>query len=228
MMGTITFQLEQVSRAYGTGTAATAALRDVSWTVAPGEQWAVVGPSGSGKSTLLYLLGALDRPSAGRVWAGDRDLAALSPAARAEYRFHEVGFVFQDFQLVDSISVGENVLLPFVGRPRERRAAVDRAHQLLAAVDLADAWRKPAGVMSGGEKQRVALARALINDPRVLLCDEPTGNLDHTAGARVMDLLQSLARDGAARTLVVITHDPRLAARMDHQLHLRDGAVVTD
>lgn len=145
-------EADHVSKTFGAGESLQAALKDVSVTIGTGEQWAVVGPSGSGKSTFLYLLGALDRPTAGRLRVNGRELGSLTVRERAEYRFSEVGFVFQDFQLLDPVSVGENVLLPFVGRPRERRIALSRAQQLLESVEMAEAWRKPAAVLSGGEK----------------------------------------------------------------------------
>ncbi len=218
---------EKVSRVFGQGERGVSALREVSFDMAPGSQWAVTGPSGSGKSTLLYLLGALDRPTAGSLTVGARDLAALTPAERALYRYTTVGFVFQEFQLIESLTVWENVLLPFVGRRPQRRTHEPRAQWLLDAVGMAAQAKQPAGVLSGGEKQRVALARALVNDPPLLLCDEPTGNLDQATGARAMDLIQELASEAPAKTLVVITHDPGIAGRFEHQLHLRDGRLVS-
>ena len=217
---------DKLSRTFGEGDRGVSALNGLTFEMAAGSQWAVTGPSGSGKSTLLYLLGALDRPTAGRLTVGGRDLAALSPGDRALYRYTTVGFVFQEFQLIDSLTVWENVLLPFVGRRRERRMHEERAQWLLEAVGIGDQVKQPAGVLSGGEKQRGALARALVNDPPLLLCDEPTGNLDQATGVVVMDLIQQLAAASPAKTLVVITHDPGVAGRFTHQLHLRDGELV--
>lgn len=214
-----------VFKVFRTGDAQQVALHDVTFSIGHGEQWTIRGPSGSGKSTLLYLIGALDRPTTGSLKVLGQELSHLSAAERAEFRFRQVGFVFQDFQLLESVSVGENTLLPFVGRPRERHRAINRARQLLESVGLGEAWSKPAGVLSGGEKQRVALVRALINDPPLLLCDEPTGNLDQASGRRIMELLHEFARD-ASRTLIVITHDDQIAAQFPHQLGLRDGVVV--
>lgn len=211
-----------VRRAYGDAVA----IRSLSFAIEAGSQWAVTGPSGSGKSTLLYLLGALDRPSAGTLRVGGQTLSDLDPNARALYRYHTVGFVFQEFHLLEDLSVEENVLLPFVGRLRDRRAHRERAVWLLEQVGLAGHRNQPAGVLSGGEKQRVAIARALINDPPLLLCDEPTGNLDQTTGTQIMDLLERLAGEDPPKTLIVVTHDPGVAGRFSHQLRLRDGALV--
>ncbi len=216
---------DKLSRTFGEGQRGVSALKGLTCDTAAGSQWAVTGPSGSGKSTLLYLLGALDRPTAGRLTVGGRDWSALSPADRALYRYTTVGLVFQEFQLIESLAVWDNVRLPFVGRRRERRMHEERARWLLEAVGMGDHLPRPAGVLSGGEKQRGALARALVNDP-LLLCDEPTGNLDQATGVLVMDLIQQLAAASPAKTLVVITHDPGVAGRFAHQLHLRDGELV--
>ncbi|MGC8489709.1 MAG: ABC transporter ATP-binding protein [Clostridia bacterium] len=213
---------DSLGKTYGSAVA----IRSLSFTLDAGTHWAVTGPSGSGKSTLLYLLGALDRPTSGHLRIGGRNLSELDPNARAAYRYSTVDFVFQEFHLLGDLTVEENVLLPFVGRPRDRRTHQDRALWLLQQVGLEAHRRQPAGVLSGGEKQRVAIARALVNDPPLLLCDEPTGNLDQTTGAQVMDLLQSLAAADPLKTLIVVTHDPSVACRFLHQLHLRDGALV--
>lgn len=213
---------ESLTKTYGNAVA----LRSLSFSIEAGSHWAVRGPSGSGKSTLLYLLGALDRPTSGRLTVGGQVLSHLDAEARASFRYHMVGFVFQEFHLLDDLTVEENVLLPFVGRPRDRRAHREQALWLLEDVGLADARRKPAAVLSGGEKQRVAVARALVNDPPLLLCDEPTGNLDQKTGAQVMDLLINLAEGDPPKTLVVVTHDPAVASRLSHQMHLRDGEIV--
>ena len=213
---------ESLTRIYGD----MAAVRSLSFAIEQGSHWAIVGPSGSGKSTLLYLLGALDRPSSGLLTIGGHELSRLDAEARAAFRYHTVGFVFQEFHLLEDLTVEENVLLPFVGRPRDRRTHREQALWLLEEVNLGDHIRKPAGVLSGGEKQRVAVARALVNDPPMLLCDEPTGNLDQKTGAQVMDLLVDLAGGEIRKTLVVVTHDPAVASRFTNQIHLRDGEIV--
>lgn len=213
-----------VTKRYGE----TAALRGVTFTLPAGSAWAVTGPSGSGKSTLLYLIGALDRPTSGTLRVAGTALETLTPEERAAFRYRTVGFVFQEFHLLEDLPVEENVLLPFVGRPRDRRAHRDRALWLLDQVGLADHRHRPAGVLSGGEKQRVAIARALVNDPPLLLCDEPTGNLDQATGAQVMDLLQTLASQPPRKTLVVVTHDAAIAGRFPALLRLRDGLLEDD
>ncbi len=206
----------------------THALRGVSLSVAQGERLAITGPSGSGKSTLLALMGALDRPSAGVLRVGDVDLVHLNTSQRARYRFDKVGFVFQEFHLLGHLTVLENVLSPFLGRRQERVRHRDRAVELIEAVGLGDAVNRPAGVLSGGEKQRVAVARALVNNPTILLCDEPTGNLDTQSGNGVMDLIDSLTAADPAKILIVVTHDPNVAARFPRQLHMLDGKVVPE
>lgn len=219
---------EDLSKSYRQNGVETHALRGVSFSVAQGERLAVTGPSGSGKSTLLALLGALDRPSAGTLRVGDVELSRLNPAQRARYRFEKVGFVFQEFHLLGHLTVLENVLSPFLGRRAERERHRDRAIELIRAVGLDDAASRPAGVLSGGEKQRVAVARALVNDPQILLCDEPTGNLDTRNGAALMDLIESLAKANEDKMLIVVTHDPDVAARFPRQVRMLDGQLVPD
>ncbi len=195
-------------------------------TVAPGERVAIVGRSGVGKSTLLGLLGGLEPPSDGSVRVGDVDVGTLRGDALAEYRRTTVGFVFQHFGLLDSLDARDNVEVAMsVGgmRPRERRA---RADELLADVGLAERARHHPGELSGGERQRVAIARAIANSPRLVLADEPSGNLDSESTRRVLDLLDALA-DERGFTFVVATHDPAVTERVTRVLHLRDG-LVTD
>jgi len=219
---------EGLRKSYRQNGVETHALRGVSFSVAQGERLAVTGPSGSGKSTLLALLGALDRPSAGTLRVGDVELSRLSPAQRARYRFEKVGFVFQEFHLLGHLTVLENVLSPFLGRRSERERHRGRAVELIRAVGLEEAASRPAGVLSGGEKQRVAVARALVNDPQILLCDEPTGNLDTRNGAALMDLIESLAKANEDKVLIVVTHDPDVAARFPRQVRMLDGQLVPD
>ncbi len=220
--------VEDLHKSYWQDGVETHALQGVSFSVAQGERLAITGPSGSGKSTLLALLGALDRPSAGVLRVGDTELSRLNPAQRARYRFEKVGFVFQEFHLLAHLTVLENVLSPFLGRRRERARHWDRAMELVQAVGLAEAASRPAGVLSGGEKQRVAVARALVNDPQILLCDEPTGNLDTRNGNALMDLIESLTEANADKVLLVVTHDPNVAARFPRQVRMRDGQLVSE
>src|SRR5207245_7431094 len=185
---------------------------------------AIMGPSGSGKSTLLNLVGALDRPSGGRVLVGGRDISRLTPKDAARYRRREVGFIFQSFNLLPRQTVLENVIAPLmfdsVG-PAERR---ERATEALRRLGMEDRLLHRPATLSGGEQQRVAIARALIGRPRVLLADEPTGNLDSRNAAAVQDLLRGLHEDG--QTILLITHDAGVAANAGRMVHTLDGRIV--
>ena len=200
-------------------------LDDVSLTVAPGEVVAIVGPSGSGKSTLLALLAGLDRPTSGEVWVDGEPLHRLGEDELARWRRRSLGFVFQSFQLVDHLTARENVLFPL--ELLDRPDAGSRADALLASVGLAGRSHHYPQQLSGGEQQRVAIARAFANSPRVLLADEPTGNLDGNTGARVLATMDELRRESGA-TVVLVTHDPALAARADRRITIRDGKVIGD
>ncbi|WP_318987472.1 ABC transporter ATP-binding protein [Falsiroseomonas ponticola] len=203
-------------------------VRDVTITIGRGEFVAVTGPSGSGKSSLLYLLGLLDRPSAGHVALEGRDTARLSTNELAALRLAKLGFVFQFHFLLPEFTALDNVEIPMRRLGRLKGAAVrDRAMALLGALGLAEAARKLPEQLSGGMRQRAAIARALANDPALVLADEPTGNLD-TANARaVFDIFERLTRD-QGRTVVVVTHDPDLARRATRRIQLVDGRVVSD
>jgi putative ABC transport system ATP-binding protein len=203
-------------------------LKEVSLEVASGGFLAVVGPSGCGKTTLLGLLAGLDLPSAGTVSLDGQELAALSEDGRARLRGEKIGFVFQTFQLIPTLTAQENVEVPMElvpGRNGHREIA-QRARELLARVGLAGREHHYPAQLSGGEQQRVAIARAFVNRPSLLLADEPTGNLDAETGARIIELLVELNRESGT-TIVLATHDPDLAARAKQTLRLRDGAVVT-
>lgn len=216
-------ELSGVTRRYGQGAAAITAVDDVTLTVATGEAVALMGPSGSGKSTLLHLVGAMDRPTAGRVVVDGTDVAALSRPAAAVYR-RRVGFVFQRFHLLTALSALDNVLAPLLPlRPRPDPAP--KAMALLEQVGLGGRERSTPAQLSGGQQQRVAIARALINDPVVILADEPTGNLDTTTGTEIISLLLSM-RDHHGTTLLVATHDPGIADRCDRTIHLADGRIT--
>ena len=203
-----------------------AALRDVSLGIAPAEYLGVVGPSGCGKSTLLHVLGCVDVPTSGAIRFQGRDVSALTDAERSRLRLREIGFVFQRFFLLPMLTAFENVELPQseAGVPRAERRA--RARELLDYVGLgARADHRPSE-LSGGEMQRVAIARALANGPRLLLADEPTGELDQTTGEQIVSLLDRLHADGTA--VVVVTHDPAVAARALRLIKMRDGRIVED
>jgi putative ABC transport system ATP-binding protein len=217
-------RLEHVSRIFRVGETEVHALDDVSEHVGRGEHVAIMGPSGSGKSTLLNVVGCLDRPSSGSYRLDDREVAELDDAALTLARQRMIGFVFQSFHLVPRLTAAENVELPMVfagvGRPeREERVAAS-----LASVGLGARAEHRPDQLSGGERQRVAIARAMVMRPRVLLADEPTGNLDSASGRQVLELLERLNREGI--TLVVVTHDPAVARRAERILLMTDGRIA--
>ncbi len=210
-----------LTKIFGSDESRVVALADASFRVGAGEWLAIVGRSGSGKSTLLNLLGLLDRPTAGRYTLDGREVADLHGRALAQARRELIGFVFQSFNLLPRESVLKNVELPMIYAdiaPRERRR---RAMAALERVGLGDRLGHTPPQLSGGQKQRVAIARALVNEPTMLLADEPTGNLDSTSGANILDLFGALNADGV--TLVVVTHDPLVAGRAGRVIEIRDG-----
>jgi ABC-type lipoprotein export system ATPase subunit len=211
---------------YGKGAGEVRALDAVDLAVAPGETVAVMGPSGCGKSTLLHLLGGLERPSAGEVWLEGNRIDALSEKALARLRRRAVGFVFQAFHLMDELTALENVELPALLAGRSARAARLRAAELVERVGLTERAGHLPSALSGGQRQRVAIARALVNEPLVLLADEPTGNLDSAATRDVLRLFDSLR--SAGQTVVIVTHDSRVAATADRLISMRDGAFVEE
>jgi putative ABC transport system ATP-binding protein len=223
--GAMAIQLDSVERTYGKGDSEVHALQRVSLEVTEGEFIAIMGPSGSGKSTLLNLIGALDRPSSGRILAGGRDIAGLGPREAARYRRREVGFVFQSFNLLPRLTVLENVVLPMMFEgiaPAERNL---KARGLLDDLGLTARQDHKPGTLSGGEKQRVAIARALVNDPRILLADEPTGNLDTRNAEAAMELLVDLNRS-RGQTIFLITHESEIARHAGRVVHMRDGRIT--
>lgn len=201
-------------------------LRDVNLAVADGEMVSIVGPSGSGKSTLLAVMGTLERPTAGSVRIAGRETSSLPDQTVSAMRAHHIGFIFQQFFLLDSLSAVENVMIGLLYRGVSARERRRRSEVALGRVGLQERLHHPARALSGGERQRVAIARAVVNDPTVILADEPTGNLDSTAGRVVLDILEQLHREGA--TLVVITHNEAIAFAMPRRIELRDGEIVSD
>jgi lipoprotein-releasing system ATP-binding protein len=227
--GQVVLRAEDLVKDYKMGRRAVRVLHGVSLEVRHGELLSIVGPSGAGKSTLLHLLGMLDTPTEGRVFHEGRDLAELGPREQAEWRNQTVGFVFQFYHLLPDFSALENVALPSmvdVGVPARgrRRKIRERARRVLELVHLEDRATHRPGQLSGGERQRVAIARALMNEPELLLCDEPTGNLDTDTGATILELLHEI-RDKTGHTLVMVTHDEKVAAQGDRIVHIVDGRV---
>ena len=219
------YELRNVTKTYGQGGAQVRALRDLSLTIDSGEFVAVVGPSGSGKTTLLQLLGALDRPSSGEVLFEGRDLARMKESELTSLRLATIGFVFQQFNLIPTVTAAENVALALVPRRIPGQERRERVEELLSAVGLGDRGDHLPSQLSGGEQQRVAIARALANEPRVLLADEPTGNLDSETGEEIVGLLRALCED-RGQTIVLITHNTPLAETAHRLVRLQDGALV--
>ena len=218
-------EARSLTKTYESGAQTLTVLRDVNFTIRDGEFVAIIGPSGSGKTTLLGLLAGLDVPSAGTVVLDGADLAALGEDARARLRGEKVGFVFQSFQLIPTLTALENVQVPL--ELRGERNTAERARDLLARVGLGERTHHYPVQLSGGEQQRVAIARAFSNSPKVLFADEPTGNLDAATGGRIVELLESLNREDGT-TLVLVTHDQVIAGRARRVVRLRDGAVISD
>jgi len=226
---------QKLTKVYQSGGRPLVVLKEVSLEVEPGGFLAVIGPSGCGKTTLLGLLAGLDVPTSGTVAIDGQDLGRLSEDARARLRGEKVGFVFQTFQLIPTLTAQENVQVPLELRTHRRTDAqthseddpAERAKELLARVGLDGREHHYPAQLSGGEQQRVAIARAFANRPRILFADEPTGNLDLANGAKIVALLEELNRESGT-TLVMVTHDPALADRARRSIHLLDGAVVRD
>jgi putative ABC transport system ATP-binding protein len=219
-------EARQLAKTYDTGGAKVLGLRGVEISIERGEFVAIMGPSGCGKSTLLNLLAGLDRPTAGEVWLDGRRIDGLSETELARLRRRKVGFVFQFFNLVPTLSVVENVELPLLLVGRRRREARRSANELLGELGIAEKQEAAPAQLSGGEQQRVALARALANKPDVVLADEPTGNLDSASAREVLGLFRA-ARDGG-QTLLLVTHDASVASAADRVITLRDGLVADE
>ncbi len=224
-MGTPVIHIQDVTKVYHMGEVEVHALRGVSLQVHPGEMVAIMGPSGSGKSTLMNVIGCLDQPTAGEYFLEGADVSHLDDDQLAEIRNRKIGFVFQTFNLLARTNAFENVTLPLIyaGVPRAERHT--RARAVLEAVGLAGRLAHQPTELSGGEQQRVAVARALINNPSIILADEPTGNLDSKSGTEVMALLQRLNREQGI-TVVLVTHDPNIARYTSRIVRLHDGHIV--
>ena len=219
-------QVQDLHKTYGTGPTGVDVLRGVTLAVAAGEAVALIGPSGCGKSTLLSIIGTLEEPSAGTVRIAGEDPFAIADRRRGRFRSQTIGFVFQDHHLLPQCTVRENVLLPVVAERSTTAADGKRADELLASVGLGPRANHRPGELSGGERQRAALCRALMNSPRLLLADEPTGNLDPATAGTIGDLLLDLGRTSGTAVLCV-THSLALAGRFPSQVRLRDGQIET-
>jgi ABC-type lipoprotein export system ATPase subunit len=225
-MGEPIIRLREVSKAYRAGRASTQVLRDVSLEVEAGEFLAIVGTSGSGKSTLLNIMGGLDTQYTGHVEVAGRDLSRLGDRELSAFRNATIGFVFQQFNLLEHLSCAENVAMPAIFGDHSDEEAAQHAARALERVGLGDRLGDLAANLSGGQKQRVAIARALFNRPAILLCDEPTGNLDSNTGRQVIELFKSLNGDGI--TMLIVTHEARVSTVAHRILRLEDGVLGAD
>lgn len=220
-------RLDRVSKAYDEAGHPRVVLQEVSVSIAPGELVVLIGKSGSGKSTLLNLVSGIDLPTAGEVWVEGCPLTRLSERERTLFRRRRIGFVFQFFNLLPTLTVLENVLLPLELNGQTGPTAITRAQAMLEAVGLADRRSSYPDRLSGGEQQRVAIARALVHDPALVLADEPTGNLDSETGQHVLALLDRLTRQ-AGKTMIMVTHSPEVIGIADRILRLRGGRLVEE
>lgn len=218
-------KVAQLTKTFESGTRRVEVLRELSFEISSGHSLAIVGPSGSGKSTLLHLLGTLDQPASGTIMLGEMNPFSMPEPALAKFRNQTIGFVFQEHHLLPQYTVLENALLPALAFGKGEANVIARAKTLLQRVGLAHRLEHFPAELSGGEKQRVAIARALINYPRLLLCDEPTGNLDRHTALSVADLLFELHRE-QNNILIIVTHSTDLAARCERRFELREGACV--
>jgi putative ABC transport system ATP-binding protein len=217
-------QLDEITKIYDSGENAVQALRGVDVAVEKGEFVAIIGPSGSGKSTLMHILGCLDTPTTGKYWLDGEDVAEMSARALARVRNQKIGFVFQTFNLLPRASILKNVELPllYAGAGRDERR--ERAFKALQRVGLEKRAKHRPNELSGGQRQRVAIARALVNDPSLILADEPTGNLDQKTGSDIIAIFEELAAHD--ETIVLVTHDPAIAARTQRRITIVDGEIV--
>ena len=222
----IIIKLEGIKKVFLTEEVETHAIAEVHLDVQRGEFVAISGPSGCGKSTLLSILGLLDTPSGGTYTLNSKSVQSLTLSQRAKIRNREVGFIFQNFNLIGDLTVFENVELPLTYRGMKSAERKQRSNEALEKVGMAHRSKHLPSQLSGGQQQRVAVARALVGTPSILLADEPTGNLDSTNGQAVMDLLRELHRQGS--TICMVTHDPRYAAYADRNIHLFDGRIVEE
>jgi len=220
-------EAKKLSKNYSLGEHDVLALNAVDFSVKEGEFVSIMGPSGSGKSTLMHLLGGLDNPSSGEVYLSDKALSKLSQKELTLTRRHNVGFVFQFFNLIPTLSAEENIMLPIIIDGKKPKGYENRLNQLLELIGLSDRRDHRPDQLSGGEQQRVAVARALVTNPAILLADEPTGNLDSKTGQEIMRLLRKSCNE-LNQTVIVVSHDPRAAAYANRVVFLRDGSIVKE
>ncbi len=218
--------IANVRKSYYIGKMEVPILHGIDLAIQRGEFIAIMGPSGSGKSTLMNLIGCLDHPTGGAIHVSGKDVSKLSEAELAHLRGFEIGFVFQTFNLISRMSVLKNVELPTLANQKPDINPGKRVKKLLELVGLSDRAHHKPTELSGGQRQRVAIARALVNDPSIVLADEPTGNLDTKTGDEIMKIFEDLNRDG--RTIIMITHDPEIAAHADRIVHVKDGLLVDE
>jgi putative ABC transport system ATP-binding protein len=220
----VTLRVEKLTKVYASSMGRVVSLRNVSFSVNKGEFVAVVGPSGSGKSTLLNMIGALDRPTSGKVFLDGVDIFSLNDSQIATVRNNTIGFIFQSYNLINRTTILKNVEFPGITGGMSDSDRKRRALKLLNFLGILDKAKYKPSNLSGGQQQRVAIARALMNDPKIVLADEPTGNLDTKTGADVFNLLTLLSRQ-FRRTVIMVTHNPELSAATDRAIHIRDGSI---
>ena len=225
-MAKYVIELSGIKKIYQVGGQEVAALAGIDLNIAKGEFAALMGPSGSGKSTLMNILGCLDRPTVGSYKLDGQEVATLSDDELAVTRNRRIGFVFQNFNLLSRISAADNVALPLVYAGVGRREREEKAKKILEAVGLGDRAEHQPNELSGGQRQRVAIARALVNDPHIIMADEPTGNLDTKSTKEIMEIFEGLHQEG--RTIILVTHEPDIAACASRQLLVRDGLITRD
>ena len=218
--------LENVWKTYMMDSVKVDAVRGISFSVGVGDYVSIMGPSGSGKSTLMDLMGCLDIPTRGRILLKGKDISKMSEETLAQMRGKEIGFVFQTFNLIPTLTALENVMLPTLFQP-ENKGKEDEAKKILGVVGLGERMNHLPSQLSGGERQRVSIARALINDPSIILADEPTGNLDSETGKEIMDLFENL-HEKEKKTVIVVTHDPYIAGHAHRKIQIIDGQIAHD
>jgi putative ABC transport system ATP-binding protein len=219
-------QFQDVRKTYQMGAVIVEALRGVTFDIQPGEYISIMGPSGCGKSTMLNLLGCLDRPSSGNYHLGGEDVSGMDDDSLSAVRGARLGFVFQSYNLIQQLTVVENIEIPLYYQDRPEAESRELARRMAARVGLEERLAHKPFELSGGQQQRVAIARALVNDPLVILADEPTGNLDSTSGTEVLKLFDELHAQG--KTLILVTHDPSVGQRASRTIRLRDGRIESD